>query len=366
MIASFFICFSLITPARAETVFTSENEVDVHYKKQIPLYLQHDLGDVSLTGWNQDLIRVKFKKSVTSDTEANAKIVFDQFDLISLETPNDIELRIGTPQGTDLLTKLRNRQQKKKIKVDLEIKAPATLALTLVLGATQKLKLSQWKGKVNITGSQNALDLAKMRMTEPLNVNCPDCSFSSSDSEFSGSILVSNQKIDIKKTSATPHAILISSQKGEVDLDGTDGDFQIRTQSGDVNSTKHLGTLQVQSDSGKIKIAALRGDLDIQTQTGTISIDADKIKKQIELKNRSGEIEINLDHEFTGEINLQSLNGEVSTNFSLQKDKKKMEMLYGPELKGRLFGSIGNKSGVSVNATSDSGKISLKQKELPQ
>ena len=364
-------CFSLILPilvytqARAESVFSAEDEIDVHYKKQLPIYLQYELGDVSIQGWDQDLIRVKLKKTTTADTEENANIIFKKFELISLETPQSIELRVGTPQGTDLLTKLRNRQQKKNIKVDLEIRAPSSLALSLVLGAANKLKLSGWRGKLNIAGKKNTLELSKLRANFPLNVNCVDCSMVVNESEFSGSILVSDQKIELKKTKASLQPILIFSQKGVVAMENTSGDFQVRSQSGDVEIKNHLGALEIQSESGKISVSDLDGNLDAQTQTGDIKVSIKKISNQLELKNKSGSIDIILPHEFEGDVNLQSIKGDVITDFTIQKNKKKMEMLYGPELKGRLFGTIGSNNNVSVSASSESGKINLKQREFP-
>ena len=365
-------CISLIllslvyANASADTMFSVENEIDVHYKKQLPIYLQHDLGDVTITGWNQDLIRVKYKKSVTADTEENAKVIFKKFDLISLETPQAIELRIGTPQGTDILSKLRNRQQKKNIKIDLEIKAPSSLAFSIVLGTMIKLKLLGWRGKINITGKNNSLELSKLRASFPLSLNCVNCSLLVNDSEFSGSIFVSDQKIELKKTRATPQPILIFSQKGEVSMENTQGDFQIRSQSGDMNAKGHQGGLQVQSDSGKVRVEELEGNLDLQTQTGDIKVLVKKVLDQLEIKNRSGQIDITLPHDFEGDVNLQSIKGDVSTDFTIQKNKKKMEMLYGPEIKGRLFGTIGTNSSVNVSVSSESGKINLKQKDLPQ
>lgn len=362
MILPFFVYAS----SYADTSYTSEVETDVHYKKQVPIYLQHDLGDVSIQGWNQDMIRVKLKKTVTAETEEKGKAVTDKFDLISLETPTAVEIRVGTPLGTDLLSKLRNRQQKKNIRVDLEIRAPAALPLSLVMGEGKKVKLGLWRGKINVTGKQNNLEFFKIRSSLPLNVNCPDCSLSANESEFSGSILVSDQKIEMKKTRAFPQPILVFSQKGEVILDDTSGAIQIRSQNGNISSREHEGMLQVQTDGGKVYVEDLSGDLDIQSQTGEIRVIAEKIDNQMQVKNKSGAIDLTLAHEFTGEVNLQSVKGEVVTDFSIQKDKRKTDMLYGPELKGRLIGTIGQSHKVNIVASSDQGKIYLRQKDLPE
>lgn len=363
---SLILLFPFCASAAPETLFHSDEEVDVHYKKQVPIYLQHELGDVSITGWNQDLIRVKMKKTITADTEENAKIAFKKFTVISLETPTAVELRVGTPQGTDLLTKLRNRQVKKNVRVDLEIRAPSALALSILLGSEKKLKLAAWRGKINITGKKSALELNKLRANAPLNVNCTDCSLSVSESEFSGSILLSDQKIEIKKSKATPQPVLIFSQKGSINLENTEGDFQMRSQSGEVLVEHHVGALQIQSDSGKVKVDDLDGDLDIQTQTGEMDVFAKKVSSQLELKNKTGAINVVVPRGFAGEVNLQSIKGDVYTDFSVEKNKKKMEMLYGPELKGRLFGTIGSSSKVSISASSESGNIELKQRGIVQ
>ncbi len=365
------ICFALLISlnfiyahAFAEGPWVSETEAEVHYKRQLPIYLQHDLGDISIQGWNQDLIRVKLKKTVTSESEAAASEIFKKFELVSLETPQAVELRVGTPLGTDILTKLRSRQLKKNIRVDLEIKAPIAMALTLLAGEDRRIKLSQWRGKLNITGKKGAVELSKIRSAQPLTLNCPDCPISINDSEVFGSILSGNSPIELKKVSAIPKPLLVFSQNGDISLFQTRGTFQVRSVNGSVISAVHQGPLYLQTDLGKLSMEDLEGDLDAQTVSGNIHLVSKRVSKLIQLKSRSGGIDISLPWDFSGDVDLQSIQGEAKSDFRIQKNPDAKTETYGPEVKGKLVGKIGEDGKASVFAFTESGSILVSRKGM--
>jgi hypothetical protein len=355
--------FSLNSAAFAQNSYTNEVETDVRFKKLLPIYLQHDLGDVSIQGWNQDLIRVRLKKIVIADREELATETANRFALVSLETPTSIELRVGTPMGTDLMTKLRNRQKKKDIRVDLEIKAPINLDLTLVLGTEKSLKLSQWKGGIRINGRQGGVDLSKLKLSNPLHVHCPDCKITVSESDFSGSILAGDQKVELKKVRSGSKPLMVFSQAGEIDLSETGGNFQIRSKSGALTSSQHQGDLHAQSESGLIRMDRMSGDVDAQTTSGNISYQGIKPGKLIELKSHSGSMDLSAPSGFSGLIDLQSIQSEVVCGFPF-KVKKQSSDDYGPSIRGKAIGQIGSSQNTSIIAFSESGKIEFKKKDV--
>jgi DUF4097 and DUF4098 domain-containing protein YvlB len=353
---------SLNSAAFAQNSYTNEVETDVRFKKLLPIYLQHDLGDVTIQGWNQDLIRVRLKKTVIAEREDLAMETANRFALVSLETPTSIELRVGTPLGTDLMTKLRNRQKRKDIRVDLEIKAPINLDLTLVLGAEKNLKLSQWKGGIRINGRQGNLDLSKLKLSHPLHVHCPDCKVSAVESDASGSILAGNQKVELKKVKSGSKPLMVFSQNGEIELTDTEGDFQIRSVSGSLSSNHHQGDLHAQSESGMIRMDRMTGDVDAQSTSGNILYSGIKPGKLIELKSHGGSMDLSLPSAFSGLIDLQSIQSEVLCGFPF-KAKKQSTDDYGPSIRGKAIGQIGSSQSTSIIAYSESGKIELKKKD---
>jgi hypothetical protein len=350
------------TPAPASpSSFTSEADVDVHFKKQIPIYLQHDLGDVSIQGWSQDLIRIKLKKTVIADSEEIAVTDAAQFGMVSLETPTTIELRVGTPSGTDLLTKLRNRQKKKNVKVDLEIRAPLNLPLTVVMGAGKNLKIQQWKGAIKITGKQGNLELAKLRLTSSMNVNGPDCKISILDSEFNGSILAGNQKVELKSVKAVSEPVLVFAQNGDIELTDTAGDVQIRSVNGALHSKRHQGDLHAQTELGKVNLDSMSGEVDIQTQSGDIHYDFIRAGKIMEIKTKSGNIDLSGASDFSGDLNLQSVQGDVKTDFEVQTPKKPVDE-YGPAIHGKIIGWVGQSKRSHLTAFTEKGSILFRKR----
>jgi hypothetical protein len=347
-----------MSPVLGANSYMNEVEADVRFKKSLPIYLQHDFGDVTIQGWSQDLIRVRLKKTVTADSQEIATENATRFNLVSLETPKAIELRVGTPLGTDLLTKLRNRQKKKDVRVDLEIKAPLNLGLTLVLGAGKKLSLNQWKGEVRINGSNGRIELSKLKLNQTLSVHCPDCAISVVDSEFSGSILGGNQKIDFQKVKATSKPLMVFSRNGEIALAETEGEIQVRSEAGSISGKNHRGDLHVQTDSGSISLDAMSGEIDAQTISGAIRCDLQKPGDLIEMKSKDGAIAISVPADFNGALDLQSVQGTVDSEFLIKEKKNRMDE-YGPSIKGKVLGVVGGRESPMITAVSETGGIRI-------
>ena len=358
LLLSLIIPILFILPVFASSSYTNEVETDVRFKKSLPIYLQHDSGDVTIQGWNQDLIRVRLRKTVTADSQELATENAARFNLVSLETPKAIELRVGTPLGTDLLTKLRNREKKKDVRVDLEIKAPLNLGLTLVLGTGKKLSLSQWRGEVRINGLNGQIDLSKLKLNQPLNVQCPDCAIHIVDSEFSGSILGGNQKIAFEKVKAVSKPLMVFTKNGEIALAETQGEIQLRSEAGSVSVKNHRGDLHAQTDSGSVSLDAMSGEIDVQTNSGAIRCDLQKPGELIEMKSKDGAISISVPTEFKGALDLQSVQGAVDSEFSIKEKKTRMDE-YGPSIKGKVLGVVGDRESPLITAVSETGGIRI-------
>ena len=332
------------TPTHSYQTFSEEIERDLPLKRQVPLYITHTLGNLSIQGWVQDRIRVTIKKKIIAQSEAQAKIELKKLDLVTLETAQSFELRVGHSRGTDLVTKLRDEKQNQVI-VDLEIKAPYQMGLTISAGDHKNFSLQQWRGAIALTGKNTKLDFSRLNLQKPMKVNCQNCEVSVTDSKLSGHFLVGTENVDFHQVH-TDQTVFVDTTSGEVHLDETDGKFSVHTTTGKLSSVHHTGNLSFQSEDGGVYVTRLDGDMDASTQSGQVMIEADTVSHSLHLDSEKSDIQVSLPAKFEGLLDLLSLRGEVVVQFPHEKKKSLASETYGPTSPGRIDAIVGNSNAV--------------------
>gem|GEM_PF-2185157 len=340
--------------------YTSELERDLPLRQKTPLYLEHELGNVTIQGWVQDRIRVKLIKKVVAPNQEQADAELKKFDLITLDTPKSFEMRVGHTRGTDLVTKMRD-EKTNPVTVDLEIKAPYQMDLTILLGQNRQLSIDQWKGAIHLTGKNSVLTLNRLNLQKPMHVNCRNCSVQADDSKVSGYVLVGDREVNLRNVESTGR-FFIDSASGEVRLDRTSGRMSVHTRSGRLNSNAHHGRLAFQSDDGGLSVTGLKGDLEAQTESGPFMIDVDQLHEFLRLDTEKSDIQVNLPASFEGALDLLSLSGEVVVQFPLEASQRAGSGFYGPASPGQVDARIGNTSGVTIHAYSKQGGVRVLRK----
>jgi len=350
-----------MTPApTGYQTYTAEMERDLPLRQKTPLYLEHELGNVTIQGWVQDRIRVKLIKKVVAPDQAQADAELKKFDLITLETPKSFEMRVGHTRGTDLVTKMRD-EKSNPVTVDLEIKAPYQMDLTILLGEHRQLSIDQWKGAIHLTGKNSVLTLNRLNLQKPMHVNCRNCSVQADDSKVSGYLLLGDREANLRNVESTGR-FFIDSGSGEVRLDRTSGRMSVHTRSGRLNSSNHHGRLAFQSNDGGLSVTGLKGDLEAQTESGPFMIDVDQLNDFLRLDTEKSDIQVNLPTSFEGALDLLSLSGEVMVQFPLEKSERAGNGFYGPASPGQVDARIGNASKITIHAYSKQGGVRILRK----
>lgn len=353
--------FVFAVPAQAIETFTEQIEQDLPLRRQIPIYLHHQLGNVKIQGWVQDRVRVLIKKSMVAETEEQAKQQFGKLQLVSLETPKNFEIRVGQNRGSDIVTKLREQKAEAMVTVDLEIRAPYQSSLTLVLGERRNLDLSQWRGTLTLNGKDAEVKLNKLTLSKPIHVNCQNCSIEVTESKLAGHLFSAGKPVSLLGVESTGN-LIVDTGSGDARLENTRGKIEVHSTSGRLNSGSHSGTLSFQSKEGGMFASSLKGNLEAQTQTGQLLIEADQIDSYAQLDNQKGDVQISLPPKFEGNLDLFSLRGEVVVQFPTQLNPKLASESYGPSSPGRVDGYIGNKNKINIHAYTKEGGVRLLRK----
>lgn len=109
----------------------------------------------------------------------------------------------------------------------------------------------------------------------------------------------------------------VSSQDGELNLEGVSGELTLRTGDGSIKVTNGGGQLQVNTGDGEIRIAGFEGQVDARTGDGSISLDG----KFTGLAARTGDGNISLsvpsNSDFTIETNAEGID---NTGMTISED----------------------------------------------
>ena len=362
--SSFTVFFCLLfysLPALAIASFEETTERDVSLKKSLPLYLQHRIGNVSVQGWVQDRIRITIKKHVLADSEDGAKREFKKFDLITLETAKEFEIRIGHSQGTDLVSKMHDRLQS-QVQVDLEIKAPYQSDLTLVTGEGKNIKVQEWRGGLEISGKNNSVQLSKLTLNQPILMNCLQCDTEIRDAKIEGHLMVGSKPIALIDVD-TKNGLSLDEGTEEIKLENCRGKLNVHSKSGRLTVNKFEGDLSFQSNDGGAYVTQFSGNLNIQTLSGQAVIDVDSIKKELNVDTEKGDVQVSLPSTFSGLIDLMSLRGEIVVQFPYEQKNGGLD-LYGPASLGRIDGAVGSDRKILIHAYSKQGGVRVLRKAL--
>ncbi len=354
-----FLSLAVSPSVWSSSLIEHEEERVVPLRRSLPLYLQHNLGSVSVQGWVQDRIKVVLKKRLVAETPLRAEEEFKKISLVTFEGPDRHEIRVGHSQGADLVSKMRNRSRS-AVEVDLEIKAPYQTDLTLVLGEGRELKLEQWRGGVTVSGKGNRLRFSKLTGGKNFLVQCVECDTEVRESRIQGRISVGSKPLllsDIEEVDLS-----IDGSSGEIRVERGSGSLNARTTTGRLNLTRFRGQVAFQSEDGGAFLNQMDGSADIQTRSGQVVLDFDGIKGPVRVDTEKGDIQISLVPQFEGLLDLMSLRGEVVVQFPYDLAGVRNRNRYGPKSPGRVEGIVGKRASPVIHAQSKEGGVRILRK----
>ena len=354
------ILFGFFEEARGAQLFQNEVEQDVLMTRRVPIYLLHQLGEVRISGTVQDRIRVKMRYQMTAETREVAEQAFQALGLVTFETPERFEIRVGHARGQDLVSKMRAKV-KHAVRVDLDIRAPYQSDLTLVLGEGRSLKVEQWRGGLTLSGKNSVIDLQRLELGKPLVVNCSKCPLTLRDSRVNGRIVVGSKPVLIEKVES-PAQLSIDQGSEEVRVVKSRGVLSVHSGSGPLTVEGYSGVVHFQSEEGGAFLSQMEGAANIRTQSGQVMLDFDALKGPVHVDTERGDVQIALHPAFEGSLDLMSLRGEVMVQFPYEIRKGASQVLYGPVSPGRVDAVVGSHHGQYVHAYTRQGGVRILRK----
>jgi hypothetical protein len=340
--------------------FQKEVEQELLMTRRLPIYVLHRLGSIKVTGSVQDRIRVKLHYEMLAENRTEAEHEFGKLGLVSFETRNRFEVRVGHARGQDLVSKMKSRMMS-PVRVDLEIRAPIQSDLTLIVGAGKALKVDQWKGGLTLAGQESEVDLSRLEMSRPLLLNCTRCPLTIRDSKVSGRVVVGSKPLHLIRVES-PQELSIDQGSEQVRVSDGKGVLHVHSGSGRLLVESFEGSLQFQSEEGDAFLSQLNGAASVRTQTGQVLVDLDGLKGPLHVDTEKGDVQISLFSHYEGPLDLMSLKGDVIVQFPYSPRKQAGPRVYGPASPGRVEGQVGSRPGHLVHAYSRQGGVRILRK----
>ena len=289
-------------PSRAFTSAEERKEVTYKLNRDGKVYLENIAGNISVTSWNKDRIRIHAIKKARREMDLDdVSIDIHQYDNgnIRIITRHEKTFSFFNSTGAS---------------VDYEILLPEKA----------QIKIKTISGNVNVKEIGGFLNI----------------------STVSGEIDVIIARNGIK----------CSSVSGDIDLRDTTGNAELKTVSGDMSVANIKGSVVAKTVSGDIEIGELlnaeevvldttSGDVDLTSEINTGGV--------YEIDTFSGDIRLILPSGSNFKLNVKTSSGNLDTDFSL--------MMQGNIGRKRLQGVVG-RGGAYINISTFSGDIQIKKR----
>ncbi|MDT0538963.1 MULTISPECIES: DUF4097 family beta strand repeat-containing protein [Croceitalea] len=151
------------------------------------------------------------------------------------------------------------------------------------------------------------------------------------------------------------------SEKAEIFLPKTQNVSVTNSWNGDIYIAGFSGEVEANANlNGGLKMENLSGPVTAYSLNQGIEVSFDKISQDapIVIRTTNGEIDVTLPENTSADMELSSWNGDIYTNFDLQRpDKEGLKSVSGKNIKGAINGG-----GVAIKLKSTNGTIYLRKK----
>lgn len=151
------------------------------------------------------------------------------------------------------------------------------------------------------------------------------------------------------------------SEKAEIFLPKTQNVSVTNSWNGDIYIEGFSGEVEANANlNGGLKMVNLSGPITAYSLNEGIDVSFDKISQDapIVIRTTNGEIDVTLPENISADMELSSWNGDIYTNFDLQRpDKDGLKSISGRNIKGSVNGG-----GVDIKLKSTNGTIYLRKK----
>jgi len=317
----FTLCLFILIPAltfsqeklrKEGRYFIADIEKSFDVKKGGDLVMEKIRGDVYVTTWDKNTVKIHEIRKMDVYTEAEAKAVLKKTDVIYQQTGNTI--RVG---GED---NYRSYMSSK-----FEVVLPSEFNIDIGTSGGD-ISITELKGKVDLKTSGGDIDLVRIDGMVEAKTSGGDVSVK--ENKQSVVIKTSGGDIEISDVMGEVDAktsggdIIVENNKARVSANTSGGDIELRNIGAEVDAHTSGGDISVDGTNGVLEVSTSGGDIDlrnikdvIKAKTSGGDIEADGVLNGIYATTSGGDIEVD---DIQGFIEAKTSGGDVEAKMTLK------------------------------------------------
>jgi DUF4097 and DUF4098 domain-containing protein YvlB len=348
------LMFSSLVAAPAHSAeLSTESEKDFSLRAIGQLKITHVKGDISIQSWALDKIRVKVKKSVSSTHAAKAAKLFDTVDY-SFETEGD-NVEISSRYHKDSTLEERFQEQRNpSIKMDIQVTAPSNLKLQ-IWAADGNITIKGWNADANIRAKAAKIRVEDFK-ADSLSVICSSCEAQLRSTRASLKCAGEGASWNLHRVDGK--SIYLETETGQIDLSNIKGDQLYVIKKGSLYGQYLRGKIEFHSESAPVHFREVMGFLSGNSGNGNLIADFQEwvfLEKAL-IESISGNISLHLPPQFSGDVDIWALKGNVRLDFPLIQPRSQKQVTLGQNQ--HLIGRI-QQGGELLKVFSKAGNIEV-------
>jgi len=292
---------------------------DDHLEQDFPagsmLRVTDARGAVNITTSDSPKIQVIVRKTIRAESQNEA-------DRWNSNTKPDIKVSGNT------VTLNANNQGAgdHSVTIDLDISVPRNVAVNIanrsgdvsVLGRDGDVEISNQKGDVSVTDVKGKVTLSLENSSARISQITGDVSAEGRMKEVSldtikGAARLNGdftENVDLSKISKT---VTLKSARTDIEMAKLDGDLSL--DSHDLRASTVTGPFRLLTKFKDIRLEGVSGDLRLENEDGAVEVQMTKMGA-VQIDNRRSDISIYLPDKAAFQVNAQTKNGEIQSDFT--------------------------------------------------
>lgn len=286
--------------------------------------ISNRLGDISISGWDKEIIYVKAIKKAPQDELASIKI-----DTYFANDHARIVTLGKTAQSTRYSFSFFSFSISKdttSTQVDYSVKVPYNCLLKFIDTKNGDITIKDIENSVSASTALGTIKAENIKKelslkTDNGNIECNAVSGAAAIDTACGTVSVKNalsaltvhtSNGDVKVTT-NRGPLTIETVRGNVTASGIENAVSITTQNGDIDLEQTQGPLIISAVQGNIKVQKIDGPSSISTTNGDITLTQQNLShtKKIDLKTVRGSIQLTLPKAAQAHIKAKAVSGTV-------------------------------------------------------
>lgn len=322
---SFALCLLILMPAltfsqeklrKEGRYYIADILKEYKVKKGGDLVMEKIRGDVAVTTWDKDVVKIHEIRKMDVVTEAEAKAVLKETDVLYQQSGNTI--RVGGEES-----------YRSYMSSTFEVTLPS--AFNVEIGTSGgDISISDLKGTVELKTSGGDIDLVRIDGEVQAKTSGGDVTVEKTTQEVNihtsgGDVEITDVKKEVEARTSGGD-ILVKNNQAKVSAHTSGGDIELENIGAEVDAHTSGGDIEVDGSKGKLEVATSGGDIElkniddvVEARTSGGDIEATNVVNGISAKTSGGDIDLNT---IQGFIEAKTSGGDIAAKMTLSDFSK--------------------------------------------